>query len=139
MSNDTSNGEENRTDDRSLVERIELEERHTDLKRRAEKVAERIEQVDGSGEAPEELEPSHRRLRSVSDELSGEPVLSHSELDEVAEFIEEQEDRVDDLDIAEQIGDLEERVRELKTEIVELEERKRELLNSIGMARSASR
>jgi cell division septum initiation protein DivIVA len=60
-------------------------------------------------------------------------------LDEVAEFVAEKENELDDLDVAEQIGDLEARVDELEQEIEELEGRKREILNSIGMARTVGR
>lgn len=123
---------------RSVVERIDLEERHTDLRKRTDRVADRIVGLGGS-KVPDELEPSYRRLTALSEELSGDGLLSSSELDEVAEFVAEKESELDDLDVAEEIGDLEARVGELEQEIEELEARKREILNSIGMARSVER
>lgn len=123
---------------RSVVERIDLEERHTDLRKRADRVADRIVQLGGS-KVPEELEPSYRRLTALSEELSDEGLLSSSELDEVAEFVGEKENELDDLDVADEIGDLEARVVELEQQIDELEGRKREILNSIGLARTVSR
>ena len=120
---------------RSVVERIDLEERHTDLKKRADRAADRIVQLGGS-KVPDELEPSYRRLTALSEELSDEGLLSSSELDEVAEFIGEKENQIDDLDVADEIGDLEARVDELEQEIEELEARKREIKNFIGGART---
>jgi len=122
----------------SVFERIELEERHTDLRKRAEAVAERIRRL-GGPKVPEELEPAHRRLSAVSEELSERGDLSESELDEIENFIEEKEIELDDLDVADEITGLEQRKRELKAEIGELEKRKRELLNTIGMVRSKTR
>ena len=120
---------------RSVVERIDLEERHTDLRKRADRVADRIVQLGGS-KVPDELEPSYRRLKALSEELSDEGLLSSSELDEVAEFVGEIENEIDDLDVADEIGDLEARVAELEKEIEALEERKREIRNYIGGART---
>ena len=120
---------------RSVVERIDLEERHTDLRKRADRVADCIVQLGGS-KVPDELEPSYRRLTALSEELSDEGLLSSSELDEVAEFIGEKENEIDDLDVADEIGDLEARVAELEQEIEELEDRKREIKKFIGMGRS---
>ena len=133
-----SNMSEPEQSTKSVVERIDLEERHTDLRKRADRVADRIVQLGGS-KVPDELEPSYRRLTALSEELSGDGLLSSSELDEVAEFVAEKENELDDLDVAEQIGDLEARVDELEQEIEELEGRKREILNSIGMARTVGR
>lgn len=130
--------EEGGSDELSAFERIELEERHTDLRKRAEAVAERIRRL-GGPKVPEELEPAHRRLSAVSEELSERGDLSGSELDEIEDFIEEKEIELGDLDVADEITDLEQRKRELKTEIEVLERRKRELLNSIGLVRSSMR
>lgn len=135
---ETDGAEEAGSDELSAFERIELEERHTDLRKRAEAVAERIRQL-GGPKVPEELEPAHRRLSAVSEELSEQGDLSGSELDEIEDFIEEKEIELGDLDVADEITDLEQRKRELKTEIEQLERRKRELLNSIGMVRTVDR
>ena len=131
-------GGDDQQSNRSVVERIDLEERHTDLRKRTDRVADRIVQLGGS-KVPDELEPSYRRLTALSEELSGDGLLSSSELDEVAEFVGEKENELDDLDVADEIGDLEARVAELEQEIEELEDRKREILNSIGMARTVDR
>lgn len=128
-------GSDEREGGRSVVERIDLEERHTDLRKRADRVADRIVELGGS-KVPDELEPSYRRLTALSDELSGDGLLSSSELDEVAEFVVEKENELDDLDVVEEIGDLEARVDELEQKIEELEQRKREILNFIGGART---
>jgi uncharacterized protein YhaN len=121
----------------SLVERIELEERHTDLRKRADQVAEHIEQLGGSDGVPDDLESSHRRLAGVSEELSDESLLSSSELDEVSEYIDEIENEIQDLDIVDEISDLEQRVRELNEEIEELEAEKRKIKKFIAHGESA--
>ena len=121
--------------EQSVVERVNLEERHTDLKKRADQVADRIVQLGGS-KVPNELDPSYRRLTALSEELSGDGLLSSAELDEVAEFIRKKEDELNELDVVNEISDLEAQVVELEQEIEELEDQKREIQNYIGMARS---
>ena len=124
--------------DLSVVERIELQERHTDLKQRADEVAEQIEQLGGANCVPDNLESSHRRLTGVSEELSNDSLLSSSELDEVAEYIDKIENEIHDLDIVDEISDLEQRVRELNEEIEELEAEKREIKNFIRHGESVT-
>mgnify|MGYP002760468620 CR=1 FL=1 len=110
----------------SVVEQVELEERHTDLQKRARRVAGRIKNIGGS-KVPDELESCNRRLLAIEDKLSGQPSLSDSDLDEVADFIDEQEMQIEDLEIT----DLQIRVDELQAEIEQLEEQKNTLLRII--------
>jgi hypothetical protein len=114
----------------SVVEQVELEERHTDLQKRARRVAGRIKNIGGS-KVPDELESCNRRLLAIEDKLSGQPSLSDSDLDEVADFIDEQEMQIEDLDEVDEITDLQIRVDELQAEIEQLEEQKNTLLRII--------
>ena len=112
------------------IEKVELEERHTDLQKRARRVAGRIKNIGGS-KVPDELESCNRRLLAIEDKLSGQPSLSDSDLDEVADFIDEQEMQIEDLDEVDEITDLQIRVDELQAEIEQLEEQKNTLLRII--------
>jgi len=68
---------------------------------------------------------------AIEDKLSGQPSLSDSDLDEVADFIDEQEMQIEDLDEVDEITDLQIRVDELQAEIEQLEEQKNTLLRII--------
>ena len=124
------------SDGMSVIERVELTERHTDLKHRADQVAERIERLGKETTVPDELEPSHRRVSGVSDELSKGDLLSSSELDEVAQYIDKIENEIQDLDIVDEISDLELRVKQLHTEIEELEAQKQQIEKYIKYGKS---
>ena len=124
------------SDEMSVIERIELTERHTDLNNRADQVAEQIEQLGKDTTIPDELEPSHRRLSGVSEELSKEDLLSSSELNEVVQYIDKIENEIQDNDKVDNISDLELRIKELNKEIDELEAKKEQIEKYIRYGKS---
>lgn len=103
----------------SVVDKVRLRERKQDLVDRAEKGCERVEEV-GGGSVPDELEPAHRRLASLSQELDDQELVSQSELNRAEGFIESQLEEIEATEGVEEVGELKMRIEELRKEEEEL-------------------
>lgn len=119
----------------SIVERLRLEERQTELQTRVDQIITDIEQVGESG-VPDDLAPTHTALETLSAELEADELVAADQLEAIAEYLIEKEEDIYTRDTVSKVTDLERRIEELTEEVEALEAEKEQLKRFLSYGRS---